>query len=274
MQVFLTSATGYVGAAVAKALLARGHSVAALARSSRSEQRLRSGGVEPVPGELARPETYRDAAAKSAVIVHTAFEYSADGAENLELDAHATTRALSSNRRLIYTSNAYLPGIDTERLTHATARRFDTERMVLASHASASNAVIRLGMVYGGDGGGTITSLFATAQRHRQLAYPPDVADNRWSLIHLDDLAALYAILAETAACGVFHAVDGRPLSVRRTLECIGKACGVPASMQSEAVAANLLDQHTFDVMKRDVALDAPRARALGWSPRYPGFTS
>ena len=223
MQVFLTSATGYVGAAVAKALRARGHSVAALARSPNSEQRLRSSGVQAVPGELARPETYRDAAAQAAVIVHTAFEYSADGAENLELDVHAT-RALLGARRLIYTSNGYLPGIDTERLTDTTTRRLETERMVLAADASAANAVIRLGMVYGGHGGGTIASLFATAKRERQLPYWRDVADNRWSLIHLDDLAALYVALAETAASGVFHAVDGRPLSVRRTLECVRRS--------------------------------------------------
>ena len=268
MRVFLTSATGYVGAAVAKALRARGHAVAALARSSHSERRLRDSGVEPVRGDLAQPETYRDAAVRAAVIVHTAFEYSADGAENLDLDAYAS-RALLGSGRLIYTSNGYLPGIDSERLIDASSGRFATERMALAS----SNAVIRLGMVYGGHGGGTITSLFATAQRHRQLPCPPGVAENRWSLIHLDDLAALYVTLAETSVAGVFHAVDGRPLSVLRTLECIGNVSGVPVSMQSEAVAAGMLEQHTSDVMKRDVALDAPRSRALGWSPRYPEFT-
>lgn len=259
MQVFLTSATGYVGAAVAKVLLARDHAVVALARSARSEQVLRETGVQPVPGNLAQPETYRAAAASAAVVIHTAFEYSADGEENLELDARAT-RALLGKQRLIYTSNGFLP-----------APRSETERTVLA--ADSLNAVLRLGMVYGGNGGGTITSLFGTAERNRQLPYPPGVADNRWSLIHLDDLAALYVMLAETSAAGVFHAVDGRPLTVRQTLERIGQACSVPVSMQSEAVAGAMLERHTFDVMKRDVVLDPQRARALGWSPRYPEFT-
>jgi nucleoside-diphosphate-sugar epimerase len=259
MQVFLTSATGYVGAAVAKALLARGHTVAALARSVRSEQVLRKTGVQPVPGDLAEPETYRAAAAAADVIVHTAFEYSADGAENLELDARAT-RALLGTRRLIYTSNGFLP-----------TPRLETERAVLAS--DTSSAVLRLGMVYGGNGGGTITSLFGTAERHRQLPYPPGVADNRWSLIHLDDLAALYVLLAETSAPGVFAAVDGRPITVRETLERIGRVCSVPVSMQSEAVAGDMLERHTLDVMKRDVVLDSQRTRALSWSPRYPEFT-
>lgn len=248
----------------------------ALARSASSEARLRSSGVQPVPGKLARPETYFEQAASSDAIVHTAFEYAPDGTENIGLDMHAT-RALLRARRLIYTSNAYLPGIDTERLTDATTRmtdrplRFETERMVLAAN-SGSNAVIRLGMVYGGHGGGTICSLFAAAQRSGRLTCPADVCGNRWSLIDLQDLASLYATLVETTASGVFHAVDGRPLTVQRVLECVGHACSVPISQQNEATARELLDPHAFDVMKRDVALDSPRARALGWSPRHPDF--
>jgi nucleoside-diphosphate-sugar epimerase len=146
---FITSATGYVGAAVARCLRAHGHSISALARTPDSEQRLRSTGIQIVPGDLARPESYREAAAQADVIVHTAFEYSPDGAENLELDLQAT-RALLRGQRLIYTSNGYRP-------------RYPAERAVLA--AGTSNSVLRLGMVYGGTGGGTIISLFGSAHR-------------------------------------------------------------------------------------------------------------
>ena len=278
MQVFLTSATGYVGAAVAAALRARGHAVAALARSASSEARLRSTGIRPVPGELARPETYFELAASSDAIVHTAFEYAPDGTENLELDMQAA-RALSRAQRLIYTSNAYLPGIESERLPDTTMRmtdrrlRFETERTVLAANRG-TNAVIRLGMVYGGHGGGTISSLFAAAQRSGRLICPAEASDNRWSLIDLHDMASLYVALVETSASGVFHAVDGRPLTVQRVLECVGRACGVPIALQNEAGTRDVLDPHAIDVMKRDVALDSPRARALRWSPRHPDFAA
>jgi nucleoside-diphosphate-sugar epimerase len=256
MQIFLTSATGYVGAAVTAGLLARGHSITALARSESSQQRLRAAGVQVVPGDLARSEAYRDATANADVIVHTAFEYSADGAENLELDLLAT-RTLLRGRRLIYTSNGYRP-------------RVETERSVLAEESA--NAVVRLGMVYGGSGGGTISSLFVVAQRSRQLPYPRVAADNRWSLIQLDDLAQLYARLVETTASGMFNAVDGHPLTVRRTLERVGAVCGVGTSMQDEAVVTTVHESHTIDVMNRDVALDCTRAQETGWSPRYRTF--
>jgi nucleoside-diphosphate-sugar epimerase len=127
-------------------------------------------------------------------------------------------------------------------------------------------------MVYGGHGGGTIASLFAAARRSGRLPYPRDAADNRWSLIHLDDLAGLYARLVATQASGVFDAVDGQPLSVRRTLECAAAACGTSASMEDEAMVASIHEQHTLDVMKRDVALSSMRAREVDWSPRYRTF--
>lgn len=256
MQIFLTSATGYVGAAVAARLRARGHSLAALTRSSSSAQRVRAAGIEVVRGNLARAETYRDATASADVIVHTAFEYSTDGAENLELDRHAT-QLLLRGRRLIYTSNGYRP-------------RFETEHMVLAE--VSANAVVRLGMVYGGCGGGTIASLFGSARRSGQLPYPAQAANNRWSLIHLDDVAELYARLVEVAASGVFDAIDGNPQTVRRTLERVGAVCGVPASMQSEAMVRSILEPHTVDVMNLDVALLATREQEIGWSPRYRTF--
>ncbi|HKQ15355.1 MAG TPA: NAD-dependent epimerase/dehydratase family protein [Steroidobacteraceae bacterium] len=256
MQIFITSATGYVGAAVAACLRAHGHSITALARTPASEQRLHSAGIQVVRGDLAQADTYRAAAKNADVLIHTAFEYSADGAENLELDRQAT-RALPRGRRLIYTSNGYRP-------------RVDTERSVLA--ASTTNSVLRLGMVYGRTGGGTIASLFGSAHRSRQLPYLADAAENRWSLIHLDDLAELYAHIVATPAGGVFDAVDGQPLTVRHTFERVGAVCGVRASMQSENVVQSVLEPHTVDVMRRDVALHSTRAQEIGWSPRYRTF--
>lgn len=253
MRVFLTSATGYVGAAVAARLRARGHAVAALARSAGSEMRLQAVGIRPVPGNLARAETYGVEVDSADAVVHTAFEYSAEGVENLDLDMQAT-RTLLRARRLIYTSNAYRPRIGVERLLGPSA------------------TAIRVGMVYGGCGGGTIASLFAAARRSGHLPYLLDAANNRWSLIYLDDLAALYTRLVETKAAGVFNGVDGQPLSVRSTLEHTAAVSGVSASAADDALVTSVHDQHTVDVMERDVALDGNDARELDWSPRYRSF--
>jgi nucleoside-diphosphate-sugar epimerase len=135
-----------------------------------------------------------------------------------------------------------------------------------------SAAAIRVGMVYGGCGGGTIASLFAAARSSGHLPYPRDAANNRWSLIYLDDLAALYARLVETKTAGVVNGVDGRPLSVCRTLERAAAVSGVSASAADDPLVTSVHEQHTLDVMKRDVAVDCNNARGLDWSPRYPTF--
>jgi len=52
MKVFVTGATGYVGSAVAQALLAVGNRVSSLARSEEAARKLEDAGVDPVRGSL------------------------------------------------------------------------------------------------------------------------------------------------------------------------------------------------------------------------------
>src|SRR5262245_17119227 len=70
-SVFVTGATGFVGAAVVRDLVAAGHRVSALVRSP-ERARLLPAGVQPVLGDMLRPATYRDAAAAAEVVVHAA----------------------------------------------------------------------------------------------------------------------------------------------------------------------------------------------------------
>ena len=48
MQVFVTGATGYIGAVAADTLAARSHEVLGLARSAQSASALRERGIQPV----------------------------------------------------------------------------------------------------------------------------------------------------------------------------------------------------------------------------------
>src|SRR3989454_4721271 len=113
MQVFVTGATGYIGFAVAAALRRAGHRVWGLARSEARARRLARHEIEAVIGDLADPKTYLEIASECALVVHIAFDYSADGVAK---DKTAIDTLLDAGRRgakpktLVFTSGAWVYG--------------------------------------------------------------------------------------------------------------------------------------------------------------------
>ena len=56
MRIFLTGATGYIGAAVLDALVRGGHDITTLVRDNEKARRVAKRGARPVIGNLADPE--------------------------------------------------------------------------------------------------------------------------------------------------------------------------------------------------------------------------
>jgi nucleoside-diphosphate-sugar epimerase len=301
MRVFLTGGTGYVGAAVAAAMREAGHEVSGLARSDAAAAKLTRAGVRPVLGSLGAPAAWADAAAAADAVVHAGFEYDRDGSERHDVDTVATdalvAAALAGHRTdgrpraLVYTSNAYLlrsaggPALDESADVFAPPTpplwRFAVERRVLDAGAASAGAlaasVVRPALVYGAyaafGAGGSGPSLFAAARAAGAGLYAGD-GSARLSFVHVRDLAALYRRVAEARAPGVFHGVDGAPLSAAETAHVAGTAAGVAGAARaaSDPADAALLGAHTIDIMQRDVALVPARALALGWAPAVPSF--
>src|SRR5256884_4383748 len=211
MRVFVTGATGYVGFAVATALRRAGHDVYGLTRAAAKVPQLARQEIRAVIGDIGDPKSYADTAEACSVLVHAAFESSASAVSK---DKTAVDALIEAGRRgaqpktLIYTSGVWVHGDAGGKLVDETdplkpiklvAWRPAHEQLVLQAKA-VRGLVIRPGCVYGGRG--VLTGAWFEAGAGGK---PPTVVGsghNRWTMVHVDDLAAAYGRAAESGPAG------------------------------------------------------------------------
>ncbi|MDE2030016.1 MAG: NAD-dependent epimerase/dehydratase family protein, partial [Alphaproteobacteria bacterium] len=122
MTTFLTGATGFVGAAVARLLIEKGHALRVLSRPNNDRRNLAGLDVEIVEGDLAAPETYSDALKGCRNLFHVAADYriwvpDAGKMHRVNIDG---TRALmlaaldAGVERVVYTSSVATLGLNKD----------------------------------------------------------------------------------------------------------------------------------------------------------------
>ena len=120
MRIFLTGATGYIGAAVLDALIRAGHDVTALVRNNEKARGVAKRGAHPVIGNLNDLQSFRASAEAQDGYVHAAYDSSAAGGPAIELAAlealiaaakrPRTGTASPAKRFIIYTSGVWILG--------------------------------------------------------------------------------------------------------------------------------------------------------------------
>src|SRR5712692_1954493 len=160
LRVFLTGATGYIGGAVADALLAAGHSVTGLARSDEAAGKLRLKGITPYRGDLKSPTSLAAGVQASKGVIHTGTTN--DGTLDEEAVRAMLEALRGSGRPFVYTSGVWVLGdtggqiADESAPLHPTplvAWRPAVEKLVPDAAAHGVRAVvIRPAIVYGRGG--------------------------------------------------------------------------------------------------------------------------
>ena len=279
MRVFLTGATGYIGAAVLDGFVRAGHHVTGLVRNSEKAAEVAARGATPLLGDLHDPLSYSAAAAAADVLVHAAF----DGTRGVEGDrlaietlASAARSAPPAHPRLfIYTSGIWILGPAPDPVTEDSpinpaaiaAYRPGHEQMVLAAASSSLRSiVVRPGIVYGGSRG-IVGDIFRDAMNG--LVRVIGSGDNRWPTVYDRDLADLYLRLAQhDGASGIFHATDDSDDRVNDIVEAIAVHAPAPPTVRRIPVDEAKTKLGNYAVaLALDQVVRSPRARAIGWHP-------
>lgn len=305
MKVFLAGATGALGRRLVPRLVAAGHEVTGMTRSSEKADDLRSAGAEPVVADALDASAVKAAVATWApeVVIHqlTAIPDAIDPRRldrQFELTNRLRTEGTDNllaaareagSRRLIaqsYTSWPYATeggAVKTEEDPLATEPPGPSMTATLAAIRHLEDAVagaqeiegvvLRYGGFYGpgshfADDGSTIEMV-----RKRRF---PIVGDGGgvWSFIHLDDAAAATVRALDRGAPGIYNVVDDEPAPVAEWLPVLAEAIGakpprhVPAWIGRIAAGAAGFTMMT----KIRGASNGKAKRELGWEPRYASW--
>jgi nucleoside-diphosphate-sugar epimerase len=282
MDVLLTGATGYIGSAVADALQVAGHQVIGLARSVPAANRLEALGIRSYRGDLAQPESIAQAARDAGGVIHTASTGNADAPEIDRRAVEAILTALEGTQKpFVYTSGVWVLGNTGDQVadeesplapTPLAAWRTAVEEQVLtAAQRGVRSVVIRPAIVYG-RGGGLVAMLVRSAREHGAARYI-GTGENRWPLVHVDDLANLYRLALERGPAGsLFIAASGPAIRLREIAEAASLAAGVGGRTQAWPIEEARQELGPLaDALALDQQVTGAKAtRVLGWTPRAP----
>jgi nucleoside-diphosphate-sugar epimerase len=286
MRVFVTGATGFIGSAVVKELIAAGHQVIGLYRSEEKAAALAAAGAELYRGSIAEPDSLKEGAARADGVIHLAFNHDFSRfVANCE-DDRRVIEALGSplagsDRPLIVTSGTGIantvPGRPAEE-DNATVGsnvhpRAASEEAAAAVAASGVNvSVVRLPQVHDTARQGLITPVIEMYRAKGACAYLGDGL-NRWPAAYVLDVARLYRLAIEKAERGAkYHAVAEEGVSMRDIAEALGRRLKLPVkSIAPEEGPA------FFGWLGMFAGLDMPASsaqtrRRLGWEPTGPGL--
>ncbi len=286
MRVFVTGATGFIGSAIVRELLAAGHQVLGLARSDTGAAALTAAGAEVHRGNLDDLDSLRSGAVASDGVIHTAFNNiseTTDFVAAVQADLRAVEAigaALEgSGKPFVVTAGTLMVTLGHLATEQDPGRdgfpRVASENAAIAlAERGVRSSVVRLApSVHGeGDKHGFVPSLIGIARAKGVSAFVGD-GSNRWPAVHRLDAARLFRLAAEAAPAGSrLHGAGEEGVPFREIAEAIGRQLKLPVvSIEASDAGAH------FGFLSAFVSADNPTSskqtqELLGWRPQGPAL--
>jgi nucleoside-diphosphate-sugar epimerase len=281
MNILVTGANGYIGQAVCTAFQTAGHRVAGLVRTPVAAATVAAHGVRPVPGSLDAVEVVADEVRRADVVVDTA---SADHAEATDaflaiLGGTGATYVRTSGTG-VYTDLAHGTASDqvfTEESAFTpaevvNARVATDDRVRSAGGPGLRSIVIRPSMIFGDGASEQVPLLIRTALTTGRSLYV-GAGENRWSNVHIGDLAAAYLLAVEKAPAGSVFNLGAGEARLADIADGVARLLGLPSAESCPPdVAYAAFGRRWVDVaLSSNSRVDSALARSeLGWDPQGP----
>ena len=239
MRALVTGATGFVGAAVARALLREGWEVRALARKGSDRRNLQPIAVGVVEGDLADPSSLAQALGGCEALFHVAADYrlgAFDPRQLYKTNIDGTRNILSAARaagvrRVVYTSSVATIGIPSDgtpgtedtpstladMIGHYKRSKFLAEEVAREAAAAGMQVVIVNPSTPVGPGDVKPTptgQMVLDAAAGRMPAY----VDTGLNIAHVDDVAAGHLLAYHRGRVGERYILGGQDMSLREIL--------------------------------------------------------
>jgi dihydroflavonol-4-reductase len=260
-EVLVTGATGFIGSALCRLLLEKGHNVRALHRPTSSLIAIQDLPLQRVVGDILQPETLSPAMQGADWVFHAAAESAhwrhPERVTRVTVQGTRNTvqSALEAGvERLVYTSSLAALGVPPEGqlLTEADSYNLDPKRFpygyakLLAEQAAMETAgsglevvIVNPSIVLGpGDRNQISGSLVIESARGHIPFYPAGGVN----FVHIDDVAAGHLAAAARGRSGERYILAGENLSYKRALTTLAEITGsrppkirLPASLTGPA---------------------------------------
>ena len=286
MRIFVTGATGFIGVAVTKELIAAGHQVLGLYRDESKAAALKATGAEAVAGTLEDLEGLKRNAAACDGVIHLAFNHDfTQFAANCETDRRAIAamgEALAGTHKpFIGTSGTAMANTGPGKLATEDGDIISPEHFPRAASETLAFSfvpkgvkvsIVRLPQVHDRFRQGLVSPSIQMFRAHGVCVYVGD-GRNRWPAAPVLDAARLYRLALERAEPGaIYHAVAEEGVAARDIVETIAARLKMPVKSISPEEAPAF-----FGWMARFAGFDMPASSAktrkiLDWHPTGPSL--